>query len=245
MFGQPTAEVQRGRSAGCATSACWPCSGCRCSSRPRCRRSPTRPPTRCSAGSGCPRAAWPARSSCRSSASSSCWSSTSAIFVVVLRLLSGCPMPWRDLRPGGRSFGAVGVGVLKVAVSYGIVGSSTNPVLASFAIIIGLLLVINLMSRVTLLAAAWAAVGEPAQAGAVATGRGGVATVAHGCRTRARWSRPSAPGRPTVRRSRRAQSWGRSGPSGSARCAGRLGRRHRPPPRLTSRQHQRLEPVRR
>lgn len=81
-----------------------------------------------------------------------------AIFVVVLRLLSGIPMPWRDLRQAAL-VGAVGVGLLKVAVSYGIVGGSTNPVLASFAIIIGLLVVINLMSRVTLLAAAWAAVG--------------------------------------------------------------------------------------
>jgi membrane protein len=81
------------------------------------------------------------------------------IFLVLLRLLSGVSMPWADLRQAAM-LGAVGAGVLMVAVSYGIVGSSTNPVLASFAIVIGLLLVINLMSRVTLFAAAWAAVGS-------------------------------------------------------------------------------------
>jgi membrane protein len=80
------------------------------------------------------------------------------IFLVVLRLLSGVPMPWRDLRQAA-VFGAVGAGLLKVGVAYGVLGSSTNPVLASFAIIIGLLVVMNLLSRVTLLAAAWAAVG--------------------------------------------------------------------------------------
>lgn len=81
------------------------------------------------------------------------------IFVVLLRLLSGVSMPWSDLRQAA-VLGAVGAGVLKLAVSYGIVGSSTNPVLASFAIVVGLLVVINLMSRVTLFAAAWAAVGS-------------------------------------------------------------------------------------
>ncbi len=79
-----------------------------------------------------------------------------AIFMVLLRLLSGVPMPWRALWPAS-VLGALGVGVLKVAVSYGIVGSSSNPLLASFAILVGLLIVMNLMSRVTLVAAAWAA----------------------------------------------------------------------------------------
>jgi membrane protein len=79
------------------------------------------------------------------------------IYLVVLRLLSGVRMPWVDLRQAA-VLAALGAGVLKVAVAYGIVGSSNNPVLASFAIIIGLLVVMNLLSRLTLLAAAWAAV---------------------------------------------------------------------------------------
>jgi membrane protein len=81
-----------------------------------------------------------------------------AIFVVLLRLLSGVSMSWADLRQAAL-LGAVGVGVLKVAVSFGVVGSSKNPLLASFAIVLGLLVVMNLMSRVTLIAAAWAATG--------------------------------------------------------------------------------------
>jgi membrane protein len=81
------------------------------------------------------------------------------IFLVLLRLLTGVPMPWRDLRQAA-IFGAVGAGLIKVAVAYGVLGSSTNPVFASFAIIIGLLVVMNLLSRVTLLSAAWAAVGS-------------------------------------------------------------------------------------
>lgn len=79
-----------------------------------------------------------------------------ATYLIVLRLLSGVAMPWSDLRPAAL-LGAVGAGVLKLAVSFGVVGSSSNPLLASFAIVIGLLIVMNLMSRLTLLAAAWAA----------------------------------------------------------------------------------------
>ena len=86
------------------------------------------------------------------------------IFVLLLRLLSGVSMPWSELRQAA-VLGALGAGVLKVAISYGVVGRSTNPVLASFAVVVGLLVVINLMCRVTLFAAAWAAAGpEPAVA---------------------------------------------------------------------------------
>jgi membrane protein len=84
------------------------------------------------------------------------------IFMVLLRLLSGVRMPWAALWPASL-LGALGVGVLKVAVSYGIVGSSSNPLLASFAILVGLLIVMNLMSRVTLVAAAWAALSSGLQ----------------------------------------------------------------------------------
>jgi membrane protein len=52
------------------------------------------------------------------------------IFTVLLRLLSGVSMPWAALWQGSL-VGALGVGVLKVAVSYGVVGSSQNPLLAS------------------------------------------------------------------------------------------------------------------
>jgi membrane protein len=101
------------------------------------------------------------------------------IYLVLLRVLSGVPMPWSDLRPAAM-LGAVGAGVLKVAVSYGIVGSSTNPVFASFAIVIGLLVVMNLLSRLTLLAAAWAAVGWDQQIETAVAGEAAqVATMAN------------------------------------------------------------------
>ena len=85
-----------------------------------------------------------------------------AIYLVLLRLLSGVHMPWSDLRQAA-VLGAFGAGLLKVLVSYGVLGSSTNPVLASFAIVVGLLVVMNLLSRLTLLAAAWAATGREDQ----------------------------------------------------------------------------------
>lgn len=88
-----------------------------------------------------------------------------AIYLVVLRLLSGVRMPWSDLRQAAL-LGAVGAGVIKVAVALGVAGTSNNPVLASFAVVIGLLVVMNLLSRLTLLAAAWAAVGWDQQTAA-------------------------------------------------------------------------------
>jgi membrane protein len=78
------------------------------------------------------------------------------ILLLIFRVLSGLSPGWRPLRSGAL-FGAVGVGILKVAVAYGIVGVTNNPVLASFAVVVGLLIVMNLLSRVVLLASAWAA----------------------------------------------------------------------------------------
>lgn len=108
-----------------------------------------------------------------------------AIYLVLLRVLSGVPMPWSDLRPAAL-LGAVGAGVLKVAVSYGIVGSSTNPVLASVAIVVGLLVVMNLLSRLTLLAAAWAAVGWDQQIQAAVAGEAAEVAEVAGARPRGR-----------------------------------------------------------
>jgi len=131
-----------------------------------------------------------------------------AIYVVLLRLLSGVSMPWSDLRQAAL-VGAIGAGVLKIAVSYGVVGGSTNPVLASFAIIIGLLVVINLLSRVTLLAAAWAAVGRGRPTSAPPRRP---SPPRAGCRTRGRWSRRSASVRgPYGDRGRRGHGCGGGG----------------------------------
>jgi membrane protein len=77
------------------------------------------------------------------------------IMLLIFKVLSGISAPWRIMRSGA-IVGAIGIGILKVAVAYGVVGVTNNPVLASFAVIVGLLLVMNLLSRVVLLASAWA-----------------------------------------------------------------------------------------
>ncbi|MHA6667287.1 YihY/virulence factor BrkB family protein [Homoserinimonas sp. A447] len=74
------------------------------------------------------------------------------------RLLSGLSIPWRRLAAGAL-LGAAGLGVLKVLGSALLGGASRNPLLASFALIIGLLIWFNLICQVILLAASWIAVG--------------------------------------------------------------------------------------
>jgi len=85
-----------------------------------------------------------------------------ALDVVVLaalyRVLAGVAIPFARLRTGAL-IGAAGLGVLKVLGSLLLGGASSNPLLASFAVIIGLLIFFNLVCQVILIAAAWIAVG--------------------------------------------------------------------------------------
>ena len=74
------------------------------------------------------------------------------------RVLSGLRIPWRRLRAGAL-LGAGGLGVLKVVGGALLGGGGTNPLLASFAVIVGLLIYFNLSCQVILFAAAWVAVG--------------------------------------------------------------------------------------
>jgi membrane protein len=74
------------------------------------------------------------------------------------RVLSGIPIPFRRLIVGCL-LGGVALGVLKVLGSALLGGASRNPLLASFAVIIGLLIWFNLICRVILYAASWIAVG--------------------------------------------------------------------------------------
>ena len=78
------------------------------------------------------------------------------LMVIILRVLSGLSLSRKDV---GQSalIGAVGLGILKLASGALLASASNKPLLASFAVIIGLLLLINLISRVVLLSAAWAA----------------------------------------------------------------------------------------
>jgi membrane protein len=94
-----------------------------------------------------------------------------AIFLVLFRLLARIDLPWHDLLSGAL-VGAIGVGLLKLfgGLLLGRAGGS-NPLLAGSAVLVGLLLWMNLLSRVALLAAAWTATGhEPRPASAVAPG---------------------------------------------------------------------------
>ncbi|MFP5347748.1 MAG: YihY/virulence factor BrkB family protein [Actinomycetes bacterium] len=85
-----------------------------------------------------------------------------AVFMVLFRLLSGLRLPWRRLRAGA-FVGAVGAGLLQLfgGVLLHRAGGS-NPLLAGSAVLVGLLLWMNLLSRVTLFAAAWTATSDEA-----------------------------------------------------------------------------------
>lgn len=77
------------------------------------------------------------------------------IILVMLRMLSGVGVPWRGLWRGA-VVGGLGMTVLKV-VGTSLLGAMNNPLFASIALVVGLLVWLNLMSRVVLLSAAWAA----------------------------------------------------------------------------------------
>ena len=80
-----------------------------------------------------------------------------AVFVMIVRVLAGQAPARRDLL-GGAAIAAAGLGVVRVLGTSVVAGSvQRNPVLASFAVIVVLLLWINLIARIVLLAAAWTA----------------------------------------------------------------------------------------
>ncbi len=74
----------------------------------------------------------------------------------LFRILSEVRIPWRHLRQGV-VIGAVGLGLLKVGGSLLLGGASSNPLLASFAVILGLLIWFNFVCQVILITGAWIA----------------------------------------------------------------------------------------
>ncbi|MET3769624.1 membrane protein [Marisediminicola sp. UYEF4] len=80
------------------------------------------------------------------------------VLAALYRILSGIPIP-RHRLIGGAFLGAVGLGILKALGNALLGGATSNPLLASFAIIIGLLIFFNLVCQVILISAAWIAVG--------------------------------------------------------------------------------------
>ena len=78
------------------------------------------------------------------------------LMLLLLRVLSGVPAPWRDLSQGAL-VGGVGFSLLKLSAAALLPRMTANPLFASIAIVVGLLVWLNLIARLTLIAAAWAA----------------------------------------------------------------------------------------
>ena len=79
-----------------------------------------------------------------------------ALMVLMIRVLSGVALPWHNVRDGA-IFGAVLLGLLKYFGSALIANATKSPLLGAVAVAVGLLFWLNLMARVILLSAAWAA----------------------------------------------------------------------------------------
>ena len=77
-----------------------------------------------------------------------------ALLAILFTRLPGVRLSWRQLRSGAL-LGAAGLGVLKLFGSYLLARTTNNPVYATFGVIVGLLVWINLMSRLVMYAAAW------------------------------------------------------------------------------------------
>jgi membrane protein len=80
------------------------------------------------------------------------------ILAGLIYLLSGTPIPARRLFTGV-ALGAIALDVLKIAAGFALTSTGHNPLLASFAIFIGLLIWFNLACRIYLLTVAWIGTG--------------------------------------------------------------------------------------
>ncbi|GAA1945754.1 YihY/virulence factor BrkB family protein [Microbacterium deminutum] len=82
---------------------------------------------------------------------------TSAALAALFRFLSGAQLAWRRIWPGAM-VGGIGISVLQLGAGLLLSYTPSNPLLATFAIFIGLLLWFRLIGIVMLVAAAWIAV---------------------------------------------------------------------------------------
>jgi len=76
---------------------------------------------------------------------------------VLFRFLSGAAMPWRRMWAGSL-LGSAAISVLQFLGGFLLTGTTGNPLLATFAVFIALLLWFRLTSIVMLVAASWIAV---------------------------------------------------------------------------------------
>jgi membrane protein len=81
-----------------------------------------------------------------------------AVLSALYRLLSGLSIPRRRLFAGAL-LGAVALGILKVLGTTLLGAAGNNPLLASFAVMVGLLIWFNLVCQVILFTASWIALG--------------------------------------------------------------------------------------
>lgn len=79
-----------------------------------------------------------------------------AIMIVLLRVLSGVPLPWHDIRSGAL-VGAFGLTIVKAFGVQLISNATKNPLFGSIVLVIGLLFWLNLIAKLVLYAASWAA----------------------------------------------------------------------------------------
>ncbi|MFB8893949.1 YihY/virulence factor BrkB family protein [Microbacterium plantarum] len=80
-----------------------------------------------------------------------------AALTALIRFLTGTALPWRKIIPGS-IFGGVALSVLQLGAGFLAVYSPTNPLLATFSVLIGFLLWLRLAGIVILVAASWVAV---------------------------------------------------------------------------------------
>ncbi|MFC5747090.1 YihY/virulence factor BrkB family protein [Actinomadura rugatobispora] len=78
------------------------------------------------------------------------------VFLVLFSRLSGTRAPWRTIYRGAL-FGALGFELLKQVAAFLLDRVTSNPVYASFAVLVGLMIWINIVSRFLMFTAAWTA----------------------------------------------------------------------------------------
>lgn len=81
----------------------------------------------------------------------------STVLAGLFRVLAGVPIPRRHLLVGAL-LGGIGLGALKFLGGALLGGATRNPLLASFAVIAGILIFFNLVCQVILISASWIAV---------------------------------------------------------------------------------------
>ncbi len=98
------------------------------------------------------------------------------LFAILLTRLPGERRPWGQIRSGAM-LAAVGFELLKLLGTFLIARTTDNPVYATVGVVVGLLVWINLVSRLLVYAAAWTATDayslEPGGIGEPGAGRGG------------------------------------------------------------------------